>query len=345
MGNTETTYVSQDERVIEFDDALSRAWSNIRRAAKDGTDINKRKADGSARKYVTLAAVDEAIRDALTAEGFTYPQPPSTKVDERGQIWIVIHTQIRRRGVAFVPEPYALLVQGGIMKGGDGFKPPTAQDMGSALTYARRYALTSVFGVCPDEDDDGHAASRQPDHDPAWERLQGLTADLARALRCSSEDAAARVKRQAGEDLGTIGSNGPTDAQVATLTVAAQELLEFVRNPPREIVTPDAVIVDDKPKARGKGKPSAKPPAEQTAPVDPPDLREARASFQSAYKHYQAECREQGVDAKPWMDLASEAIGETWTTAAGSHPAEHYILAADMCEQAIERLRTGGKAA
>lgn len=37
----------------------------------------------------------------------------------------------------------------------------TPQQMGSAITYARRYALQAVTGVAPDEDDDGQAASQQ----------------------------------------------------------------------------------------------------------------------------------------------------------------------------------------
>jgi hypothetical protein len=36
---------------------------------------------------------------------------------------------------------------------------PDAQGMGSAATYARRYALMAVAGVVGDDDDDGNAAS------------------------------------------------------------------------------------------------------------------------------------------------------------------------------------------
>jgi hypothetical protein len=35
-----------------------------------------------------------------------------------------------------------------------------SQGLGSALTYARRYALTAVLGLVPDDDDDGAAASK-----------------------------------------------------------------------------------------------------------------------------------------------------------------------------------------
>jgi hypothetical protein len=35
-----------------------------------------------------------------------------------------------------------------------------SQGLGSAITYARRYALMSILGLVADEDDDGHKASR-----------------------------------------------------------------------------------------------------------------------------------------------------------------------------------------
>ena len=35
----------------------------------------------------------------------------------------------------------------------------TAQGMGSAITYARRYSLSSAFGIASDVDDDGNEAS------------------------------------------------------------------------------------------------------------------------------------------------------------------------------------------
>jgi hypothetical protein len=43
---------------------------------------------------------------------------------------------------------------------------PGMQAIGSAITYGRRYAVVSMLGLAPDEDDDGAAASRQPDPKP-----------------------------------------------------------------------------------------------------------------------------------------------------------------------------------
>src|SRR5690606_30331183 len=38
----------------------------------------------------------------------------------------------------------------------DGISYSTAQELGSAITYLRRYALTAALGIAADEDDDGN---------------------------------------------------------------------------------------------------------------------------------------------------------------------------------------------
>lgn len=49
------------------------------------------------------------------------------------------------------------------------------QQIGSAITYGRRYTLLAMTGVAPDEDDDGHAASTVERDDPTED--QDRTAD------------------------------------------------------------------------------------------------------------------------------------------------------------------------
>lgn len=67
------------------------------------------------------------------------------------------------------------------------------QALGSAITYARRYALMAIVGVAPDDDDDGHAASQPPpQRQQAQQRQQPqgnpkLRAQYAQRLaQCSS---------------------------------------------------------------------------------------------------------------------------------------------------------------
>lgn len=47
-----------------------------------------------------------------------------------------------------------------------------SQALGSAITYARRYCLTSVLGIAPDEDDDGQAAAGTDWRPPANPRTR-----------------------------------------------------------------------------------------------------------------------------------------------------------------------------
>jgi hypothetical protein len=53
----------------------------------------------------------------------------------------------------------------------------TPQQVGSALTYARRYTLCCVTGVVPDEDDDGTVANTTTAADKPAERLRATPPD------------------------------------------------------------------------------------------------------------------------------------------------------------------------
>ena len=72
------------------------------------------------------------------------------------------------------------------------------QQMGSALTYAKRYCLQAAFGLVGEEDDDGEAASRQSQSKP----------------RKAPKAPSAQSRPQRAAD-------GPTDAEKAELAEIA----------------------------------------------------------------------------------------------------------------------------
>ncbi len=125
----------------DFDDALARVFANVGKAHKDGANPHFKS------KYASLSAVTDACSEALTAEGFSWPQLIST-TKEGGLQLVHVTTQLRRGG--FLLESTLAMPVGG--KG-------SPQDIGSAITYGRRYGLSAAVGVCP-EDDDGNAASQ-----------------------------------------------------------------------------------------------------------------------------------------------------------------------------------------
>lgn len=102
-------------------------------------------------KYAGLDSVLDAIRDPLLDAGIVLMQP-ATDTGERGE-----HGEIK---VATVK---TILVHA---ESGEQYEIQTsiplpkndAQGYGSAVTYARRYALMGLLGLAP-EDDDGNAAS------------------------------------------------------------------------------------------------------------------------------------------------------------------------------------------
>lgn len=105
-------------------------------------------------KYADITAVIEAIKPALIKHGLFFTQ----------------HCQPCEKGVQV--ETHLHHASGESMALGSLYVPANKQDAqgyGSALTYARRYALVTAFGV-PVEDDDGNAAAasaRQHKADPA----------------------------------------------------------------------------------------------------------------------------------------------------------------------------------
>lgn len=92
-------------------------------------------------KYADLASVWAAIREPLTANELSILQEPGT---DSGRV--TLSTTLLHSSGEYIRSIMTIPVT-----------KPDAQGYGSAITYARRYALQSIAGVAP-EDDDGNAA-------------------------------------------------------------------------------------------------------------------------------------------------------------------------------------------
>jgi hypothetical protein len=91
-----------------------------------------------------------------------------------GDVVAAAYPILSKHGLAFMAKPmlnaeghlvlaYKLLHESGDAEGGEYPLPPngTPQQMGSAITYARRYTFCAVTGVVSEEDDDGKAAPQE----------------------------------------------------------------------------------------------------------------------------------------------------------------------------------------
>jgi len=121
-------------------DSLTAAVSELQR---DLPHVGKT-ADAQYGKYADLATVTKAIMPKLAEVGLAFIAKPTMSAEGFALVYRLMHVSGQSEdGV------YPLPASG------------TPQQIGSAITYARRYCLCAVTGVAPvEDDDDGQAADR-----------------------------------------------------------------------------------------------------------------------------------------------------------------------------------------
>ena len=130
----------KSDNINELAGALAKAQAGIRSAVKDSLNPHFKT------RYADLASVWEACREQLSSNGIAVVQAPTSS--ERG---FVLLTTLMHASGQWIDGEYPV-------------RPikDDPQALGSALTYARRYSLSSMVGVAPDDDDgndgSGHAA-------------------------------------------------------------------------------------------------------------------------------------------------------------------------------------------
>lgn len=98
--------------------------------------------------YLSLEKLLDTLRPMLNNRGLLLVQYPAYTANEASTLETIIYDGDKK-----VIENSMLLVS----------KTQDPQAQGSAITYARRYALMAIFGIVPAEtDDDGNAASPAP---------------------------------------------------------------------------------------------------------------------------------------------------------------------------------------
>jgi len=130
----------QSEHINELAAALAKAQRTLKAAIKDSTNPHFRS------RYADLASIWSAWQEAGPANGLAITQ--TTAVRDGA---IVLITQMSHSSGQWMRGEYPL--------------NPIKNDpqgLGSVLTYARRYNLAAITGVCPDDDDSEGAMGRNP---------------------------------------------------------------------------------------------------------------------------------------------------------------------------------------
>ncbi len=128
--------MKRSDNITDLAAALAKAQAMMRPATKDAVNPHFKS------KYADLASVLEAIREPFAANGLALTQHPTSDGERVEVQTILLHSsgQWLESSLAMTPQQR------------------TPQSVGSAITYARRYAAMAVAGLAAD-DDDGEGAS------------------------------------------------------------------------------------------------------------------------------------------------------------------------------------------
>lgn len=131
--------MTTSDQLDKLAEALSKAQGAICGATKDSVNPFFKS------HYADLASVMDACRVPLSANGLAIIQ--AARSASNG---VCVETLLIHASGQWINETLHIPCS-----------KPDAQGIGSAITYARRYGLAAMVGVCP-EDDDGNDAARKP---------------------------------------------------------------------------------------------------------------------------------------------------------------------------------------
>ncbi len=111
-------------------------------------------------QYLTIADVLDCIREPLSANEISFTQVPEFKDGEASVLTFVMHSSGE-----WLSSSLGVPVTGFGAQGG-GRQPVSVQAIVGTMTYLKRCALTSIFGVPGEKDDDGEEAAKHTQQAP-----------------------------------------------------------------------------------------------------------------------------------------------------------------------------------
>lgn len=124
------------EKINELATALSKAQGEMTLASEDKVNPHFKSS------YASLGSVWDACREPLSKNGLSVIQNPHIEGGELFLVTMLLHSSGQWMK-SIIPVTNA---------------KNTPQALGSCITYMRRYALSSMVGIAPGDDDDANAA-------------------------------------------------------------------------------------------------------------------------------------------------------------------------------------------
>ena len=188
--------MNQSESIKNLAAAMAAAQSEMGAAIKGASNPFFKS------KYADLGSVIQAVKTPFAAHGLSYVQFPVS-----GESSVGVTTRLMHSSGEWLEQDYFIPL--GKMD---------AQAAGSAITYARRYALQSIAGI-PAEDDDGNAATQ------AAPKLQAVPKTVTKAQAKVISDLIKKTQSDLERFCGVFGCES-VDLLDASKFDNAKEILE-----------------------------------------------------------------------------------------------------------------------
>lgn len=143
--------MKHSESIQAISGSLVAFHSAIRAIAKDSVNPAYKS------KFASLEAITETVRPVLAKNGLALVQGGGVPIsDETGAVTAVsVETMLVHESGEWISNGVTMPLD-----------KATAQGVGSAVTYGRRYGLSALLALTTDEDDDGAKASERPARQP-----------------------------------------------------------------------------------------------------------------------------------------------------------------------------------
>lgn len=186
--------VNASEHLNEIAPALVAAQRTLRNPTTDSTATVPMKSGGKySYKYLSLPGLLEHVRSAYRELGLALMQ--EVEGDSAG---VAVTTRIVHLSGQWIEFGPLFLPASG-----------TPQDRGSAITYARRYALAAAVGLASDEDDDGAKAARSTSAGEAFDQARPRPTNSSDEVGAASEESEP-ARSETGE--GSVAGEGHAPA-------------------------------------------------------------------------------------------------------------------------------------
>ena len=195
--------MNKSDDIKELALALSKTQSILKGALKDSNNPFFKS------KYADLASVWEACREPLAANGLSVVQMPCNDTPDS----VALETILMHTSGQWISSVFSMPVS-----------KHDAQAVGSAITYARRYALAAVVGIAPEDDDGNLASGKSETAKPAYSKPVAVIKQPVAEIK----ESVAVIKETVAEIKEPVAMQGTGEWAIAVTPIPGGTMADWI---------------------------------------------------------------------------------------------------------------------